>query len=238
MKPHYLCALCLFFFPKACLAQEALEETRNKSDDTLEAVYNANRPAPVRTEKWPGRTKIWPAHWYTDKAWWLGEGVIASIEAGDGYSTAVGLERCPTCRESNFLLGPHPSRSEIIGGSILGFGLRSALHVASWKFCPDPNHRSRVWRMSCDSLIPAITTALTVPAIIGNLGLRSSGSTLTTAAVKRSQAAGVMSNAVAPSTNGEIVPPFLRNCSDAFGTCGSFPPVTSPKVDLHDVHLR
>src|SRR3982074_1222858 len=85
--------------------------------------------------RWNGKEK----HWYKDWVWWVGEGVIVAAFVLDAHSTALARDRCPGCRETNPLLGSHPSNRAIIVGSGLLFGFETGLHIASWETCPDPN---------------------------------------------------------------------------------------------------
>src|SRR5216683_6871296 len=104
--------------------------------------------------RWNGKEK----HWYKDLLWWIGEGVIVTAFVLDAHSTVLVRERCPGCRESNPLLGPHPTTRAIVVDSSLLFALETGLHIGSWEACPDPNWDDKLWRTACYALVPGLTT--------------------------------------------------------------------------------
>ncbi len=112
-----------------------------------------------------------PRRWYKDWKWWVGEALIAGIRAADAHSTVTTPSRCPGCIETNLFLGKHPSTGAIVAISSGGFGLESALHILSWKYCPNEN--SRWWRAASYALVPGVDAAGSIPAIVHNYGLSS-----------------------------------------------------------------
>src|SRR5215467_3764246 len=167
------CAATLAVFavigPSAGLAQTA-SPAEDRTTAQEETATQSLRP---RQKPWPDRTKVWPRHWYKDWVWWVGEGVIAGLQAADAHSTIAARSSCPTCSESNLFLGKHPSNGAIIGVSGLGFGVATGLHVLGWKACPDLNRRSHAWRIACNATVPAIGAGIKIPGIIHNYNLAS-----------------------------------------------------------------
>jgi len=120
--------------------------------------------------RWNAKEK----HWYSDWLWWVGEAAIAAAFAADAHSTALVRDRCPGCRETNPVPGPHPSNRRLVMGSgIVLFGSATALHIASWKACPDPSREYKSWHVACDALIPAIAASFVVPAAVHNYRIAS-----------------------------------------------------------------
>ena len=249
LSRYNLLGSILFLAARMSLAQQSAQETRENQPDTEQAQVTEqgyrDNVAPVRTRNWPDRSKIWPKHWYKDWMWWVGETALASLQAADAYSTAVGLSRCSGCVERSFLLGPHPSNGRIVGGSILIFGFRSALHVASWKFCDDPNRRSRSWRFTCDSAIPAIYAPFAAHAVVHNFGLKSPAtSASTTASTKKAQFVGSgPSESISPvvstgTARTLLLPKPFPGCGHSLALCTSFQPTAAPNIDLRSVHFH
>lgn len=112
-----------------------------------------------------------PRRWYKDWKWWAGEALIAGIRAADAHSTLTTPSRCPGCIETNLFLGKHPSTGAVVAISSAGFSLESALHILSWKYCPDEN--SRWWRAASYALVPGVDSAWSIPGIVHNYGLSS-----------------------------------------------------------------
>src|SRR5260370_9502409 len=143
LSRYNLLGSILFLAARMSLAQQSAQETRENQPGTEQAQVTEqgyrDNVAPVRTRNWPDRSKIWPKHWYKDWMWWVGETALASLQAADAYSTAVGLSRCSGCVERSFLLGPHPSNGRIVGGSILFFVLYLGLSRLSGKCRAHPN---------------------------------------------------------------------------------------------------
>lgn len=128
-------------------------------------------------------------HWYRDWKWWVGEAIIAGFSFADAHSTARGLPQCPGCFETNPLLGKHPGTARIVAFSTAGFGVESALHILSWKYCPYEESSKR--SLICYALVPGEKTALTIPTIIHNYSLGSKplpSSSLTSAQQTRPEA--------------------------------------------------
>jgi hypothetical protein len=113
--------------------------------------------------RWNGKEK----HWYKDWLWWVGEGVIVTAFVLDAHSTALVRDRCPGCRETNPLLGPHPTIRAIVLDSTLLFAFATGLHIGSWETCPDPNWDDKPWRTACYALVPSVA-AFKFPAAVHN----------------------------------------------------------------------
>ena len=118
----------------------------------LVVLFTAN--GACAQHRWNAKDK----HWYTDWLWWVGEGVIVAASVLDAHSTALVMERCPGCRESNPLLGPHPTTRAIVVDSSLLFALQTGLHIASWETCPDPNWDDKGWRTACYAFVPTVAS--------------------------------------------------------------------------------
>lgn len=216
---------------------------------TLVAVTRAQEPqktgpkqelSPARSEKWPDRDKVWPKHWYKDWEWWVGETILLSEQFGDSYTTA---NRCNGCQETNFLLGKNPSDSRMIAFSIVSAGFFTTLHVVSWKFCPDPNRRSRGWRLACNATQPAISSALRIHTILHNNNLNNMTTSPTSSALMRTQMIGRgpsegMGQPDLPQENqGVPVPRAFGGCAFALPLCAPSGFAEAPKVDLSKVQL-
>jgi hypothetical protein len=199
---------------------------------------------PVRSQVWPDRTKIWPKHFYKDRLWWIGEAVIAGLLAADAYSTSVGRSRCPTCVESNILLGPHPTNGQITGATIAFLGVQSGLHAFSWIACPDVNRRSRGWRVACNALVPGIGLAILPRHIIKNFELRSpagpvpaSSSLMIRPEFMSTMPSHSLWRVIPPGSDRILLlPKQFGRCGSSLTLCTSFQ--TESKVDLRSVHFR
>jgi hypothetical protein len=112
-----------------------------------------------------------PRRWFKDWKWWAGEAFIAGIRAADAHSSVTARSRCPTCNETNIILGNHPSTGALAGMASVGFGVETTLHILSWKYCPNEN--SRWWRTASYTLVPGIDAAGSIRGIVHNYGLTS-----------------------------------------------------------------
>jgi hypothetical protein len=160
-----------------------------------------------------------PRRWYKDWKWWVGEALIAGIRAADAHSTVTTHSRCPGCIETNFFLGKRPSTGAVVAISGAGFSLESALHILSWKYCPD--ERSRWWRAASYALVPGVDAAGSIPGIVHNYGLYSQPNAAPSSPMilRRSQltiSPGVSGTALAP---GHFDLPSFRyhSCPGCFG---------------------
>lgn len=196
--------------------------------------------SPARSKKWPDRDNVWPKHWYTDWEWWAGETILLSEQFGDSYTTA---NRCNRCQETNFLLGNNPSDSKIVAFSMVAAGLFTTLHIVSWKFCPDPNRRSRGWRFACNATQPAISSAFRIHTILHNNNLNNMTASPASSALLRTQmTGGAPSGGVVQRGFPQEIPgvPVLRafgGCASALRLCAPSGLAEAPKVDLSKVQL-
>jgi hypothetical protein len=99
-----------------------------------------------------------PRHWYKDWKWWMGEAVIAGAFVADGYSTSLAQSRHAGV-ETNPFLGPHPSNRGIVGLSLAGFSVETAMHAACWHYSHDENKGWRIFGYT--------TTPTAAAAVIG-----------------------------------------------------------------------
>ncbi len=177
----------------------------------------------LRSKPWPDRTKVWPRHWYKDWAWWVGEFAIAGIQAIDADSTSVARSQCPACTERNLLLGKHPSDTRIIVVSNLNFALISTFHVLSWKACPDPNRRSRAWRIGCNALVPSIDAGIVIPGAIHNYGLHSAPISMPRSQSFAVPMPGQSFKTVVSKTTGQelLLPKWYGGCGHSLTLCTS-----------------
>ena len=197
--------------------------------------------------RWNGKEK----HWYTDRLWWIGEAVIAGAFAADAHSSSYVRDRCPGCRETNLLLGPHPSNRAIAVDSSLFFGLYTAFHIGSWKACPDPDWDDKAWRVACYTAIPAIIGPLKIRAAIHNYNLAAGPAPESTQSLSKN------SLGQAQSTGRPVIDGGTRSwiakrygdrlfflskgpsgCRNNLTLCTPIPTATEPKVDLRSVQLR
>jgi hypothetical protein len=197
--------------------------------------------------RWNGKER----HWYTDRLWWIGEVVIAGAFAADAHSSSYVRDRCPGCRETNPLLGPHPSNRAIAVDSSLLFGLYTAFHIGSWKACPDPDWDDKAWRVACYTAIPAIVAPLKIRAAIHNYHLAAGSATeptqsLSTSALARTQLTthpmidtGAYSWIRKRYGDKSL---FLQNqypgCGNRLALCNPSPFASEPKIDLRSVRFR
>jgi len=186
-----------------------------------------------------------PRHWYTDWKWWVGEAAIAGIRFADAHSTALARSRCAGCIETNPIIGKHPGNGDIIALSSVGFGIETALHIASSVHCPDVNWDSRPWRIACDALMPGIDAAISVPDIVHNYSLASqsksvsltSSSTVMFGQAQFRRAARARGQAwvVAPRREKPLLPPkWFPGCGHNLKLClaPSLPIAATSKVNL------
>jgi hypothetical protein len=192
--------------------------------------------------KWNAKER----HWYKDWVWWVGEGVIVAAFVLDAHSTALVRERCPSCRESNPILGPYPTTRAIVVDSSLLFALQTGLHIGSWKACPDPNWDDKPWRTACYALIPGLTGIKFFAAAhnyhIAAKHKTSSAQTASTQLLRPvSSSASAQFAVQKPETNRYSVP-FLSKrysgCGEIVILCTSFQQTAEPKRDLRSVQFR
>ena len=94
-------------------------------------------------------------HFYKDKTFWAGLGVIGVSLFLDGDSSA---RRPPGFIEGNPILGQHPSTGKMVGFFTLDFGVQTALHIFAWKQSHfDP---SKSWRIFGQWGVPAGVAAI------------------------------------------------------------------------------
>ena len=194
--------------------------------------------------RWNGKEK----HWYKDLLWWVGEGVIVAAFVLDAHSTALVRERCPGCRETNPLLGPHPTTRAIVVDSSLLFALETGLHIASWETCPDPNWDDKPWRAACYALVP-IVTSFKFRAAANNYGIAARHKTLSPqsgstnllrpkpSSVSRAQVGAHELNTPSYSSSFPLSQRFAGYVT-APPTYTSFQPNAEAKRDLRLVQLR
>jgi hypothetical protein len=188
--------------------------------------------------RWNAKEK----HWYSDWLWWVGEAAIAAAFAADAHSTALVRYRCPGCRETNPVLGPHPgNRRLVMGSGIVLFGSATALHIASWKACPDPSREYKSWHVACDTLIPAIAASFVVPAAVHNYRIasryRSATLSVVTPALSRAHSTSrPFINSWLPSRSQTpfSLPNRVSTCNRTLALCG----FNQPKEDPRFVRLR
>jgi len=93
-----------------------------------------------------------PRHWYTDKWFWVGEGVGVAARTLDCTSTQQRLSQ--GYAEGNLLVGPHPGRGAVIGLCVGSEAALTGLHIVSWKY--SHNEPSKLWRNVGRWEVPAI----------------------------------------------------------------------------------
>ncbi len=142
--------------------------------------------------------------WYKSWKWWVGEAVIAGSLAADAHSTVYGISHCPSCKESNSFIGPHPSTLDIASLSAIGFGMETGFHILGRHVLKDDP--SPAWQVISYTAIPALNVAIFTPGIIRNYGL-SAGK-----ASSSSTAATVILGQV-PSRPAQTFTPWGRNLS-------------------------
>jgi hypothetical protein len=192
--------------------------------------------------RWNAKEK----HWYKDLIWWIGEGVIVTAFVLDAHSTALVLDRCPSCRESSPLLGPRPSTRAIVVGSSLLFALETGLHIASWETCPDPNWDDKRWRTACYALVPGLTAPRYFAAAHNyHIAARHETSFPKTISKQlRSTSSSASGQFVMQERMGSTYPssfPMERylGCSQIGLLCTSFQQIAAePKRDLRSVQFR
>jgi len=100
--------------------------------------------------------KASPRHWYTSKAWWAGETIIALSVALDAHSTCQGFGQ--GLREGSVLLYGNRSCPAAAGISLGAFAGYTALHAAEWHVGhDDPN---KVIRRLTPWMLPAAVAPL------------------------------------------------------------------------------
>ena len=75
--------------------------------------------------------------WYKSKQFWVTTALAVAAAVADAETTQSALKRCPTCVESNALIGskrPGRGRLYLIGGITLG--IERGLVIALWKRQP------------------------------------------------------------------------------------------------------
>jgi len=72
-----------------------------------------------------------PRPWYRDWRFWTVEAFHAATIAFDYRARSIISQRCPTCREMNSFLGPHPSNAALARWGTLEFGGYFAWNILS-----------------------------------------------------------------------------------------------------------
>jgi len=80
------------------------------------------------------------------------DAIIIAAWSADAASTVHDEHNCPSCIETNSVLGPHPSERAIWLYASGWSALQTTLNHLAWHYAPDPVLRHIVW-------IPAIVTA-------------------------------------------------------------------------------
>ena len=116
--------------------------------------------------KFKQRCDMTHKHILKDKKFWLGVGAIAITHALDGYSTSKVRNTCPGCAERNFVLGKHPTDSQLALFEISAVTWFSFLHGVSWYAGHDDP--SPAWRAIGYTAVPAVDAAVILPAVVSN----------------------------------------------------------------------
>src|SRR4051812_34705236 len=229
---HGVIAIALLLMAAHVTHGQETEQSRNT--DFGRQKLEAQKISAFRSKNWTDRTKVWPKHWYKDWQWWVGIAVIGGLEVADSYSTIAGLERCPQCQETNPLIGPHPTKGKIIAYTSVGFGVKSVLHVLSWKACPDVNRRSQAWHISCNALVPGIGAGLVIPHVLHNFSLipRTTATSLSASISQKTELSRIPGNEL-------VLPKRFSGCGQSLTLCIPSPGLdASAKIDLRGVRLR
>ncbi len=114
-----------------------------------------------------------PRHWYTDRKFWVSEGVIGTAIFLDYHSTAAR----PYGSETNPFLGTHPSNRRIAGIGLLDFGAETGFNLAFYKIARigGQANETRTWNTLGYITEPAISLATHLPAAIHNYRLPRAG---------------------------------------------------------------
>ena len=113
-------------------------------------------------------------HWYKDKYFWLGVGVIGASIAADGYTTSKfsnGLyESNPIART---FIGRYPTPRAIAITNSIGFAAIFGLHIVAWKH--SHNDPSMAWRQFGRWAGPAIVAGINGRSALHNNWLENGG---------------------------------------------------------------
>jgi hypothetical protein len=108
-----------------------------------------------------------PKHWWKDKRWWVGVGIIGGAVAADVYSTCqrIGVHGV----EAGIAFAGNRSCGTTMAVGSGAFGFETALHAVEWHFGhDDPN---RVIRSLTPWIVPAAVAPIHIHAAIHNLDL-------------------------------------------------------------------
>lgn len=109
-----------------------------------------------------------PKHFYSDKKWWIGVGVIGAVALLDGISSEHAYNRgaVEVGWDASPLIGAHPSPAASAGYCFGEFAVGAAFHWGAWK--ATHNDTSKYWRFAGYTTVPAIWTGIGTPTIVNN----------------------------------------------------------------------
>jgi hypothetical protein len=81
----------------------------------------------------------------THKELIISDAVVIAAWSADAASTVNDQRNCPSCVETNPLLGPHPSRHAIWLTASGSASLQTGLDHLLWRYAPNPVYRHMVW---------------------------------------------------------------------------------------------
>lgn len=104
------------------------------------------------------QSRIGPLHevWHyidTHKELLASDAIIIAAWSADAASTINDEHNCPSCVETNSVLGPRPSESAVWLYASGWSALQTTLNHLAWHYAPDPVLRHMVW-------IPAVITGV------------------------------------------------------------------------------
>ena len=104
--------------------------------------------------------KVW--HYVnTHKELLVSDAIIIAAWSADAASTVNDERNCPSCVETNSVLGPHPTEGAIWLYASGFSAFQTALNHLAWHYAPDPVLRHMVW-------IPAVITGVNELANVQN----------------------------------------------------------------------
>lgn len=104
-----------------------------------------------------------PRHWYADKRWWVGEGIIALSVALDAHSSCLAVNRGV---DTSIAFPSRRSCGADTGIGLGAFAAYTALHAAEWHFGHDDP--SRAIRALTPWMLPAVVAPIHLSAAIHN----------------------------------------------------------------------
>jgi hypothetical protein len=126
------------------------------------------------------QSRIGPLHevWHyidTHKELLASDAIIIAAWSADAASTINDQHNCPTCVETNPILGPHPTEDAIWLYASGWSAFQTTLNHLAWHYAPDPVLRHMVW-------IPTVITGINeLPNVQNNVRWAEAKSTFSVA---------------------------------------------------------